>query len=60
MGVVVVLLIVAIVMYWLSILVLFIIGLTRLRSRPDNAKKLLILSGILLLIGTGICGLLMR
>lgn len=40
-------------------IIMLIIGLTRLKSRPDNAKKLLIAAGIYFLIGGGICGALL-
>ena len=37
-------------------IIILIIGLTRLKSRPENAKKLLIVAGIYFIIGGGICG----
>lgn len=40
-------------------IIMLIIGLTRLKSRPHNAKKLLIAAGIYFLIGGGICGALL-
>lgn len=40
-------------------IILLILGLTRLKSRPENAKKLLIAAGIYFLIGGGICGALL-
>ncbi|WMW77026.1 hypothetical protein RF683_05880 [Flavobacterium sp. 20NA77.7] len=40
-------------------IIMLIIGLTRLKSRPENAKKLLIAAGIYFLIGGGICGALL-
>jgi hypothetical protein len=40
-------------------IVLLILGLRRLKSRPENAKKLLIAAGVYLLIGSGICGVLL-
>lgn len=40
-------------------IIILIIGLTRLKSRPENAKKLLIAAAIYFLIGGGICGLLL-
>jgi len=39
--------------------VMLIIGLSRLKTKPENAKKLLIASGIYFLIGGGICGALL-
>ncbi len=41
-------------------IILLILGLTRLKSRPENAKKLLIAAGIYFLIGGGICGALLN
>lgn len=40
-------------------IILLILGLTRLKTRPENAKKLLIAAGIYFLIGGGICGALL-
>lgn len=40
-------------------IIMLIIGLTRLKSKPENAKKLLIAAGIYFLIGGGICGALL-
>lgn len=53
-------LIILILLYWLIPLTLLILGLVRLKSRPENAKKLLIAAGILCLIGAGVCGALLR
>lgn len=53
------LLIFAVVLYWLIPIILIIVGLVRIRSRPENAKKLLIVAGILLLVGAGFCGVLL-
>lgn len=36
--------------------ILLIIGLFKLKAKPESAKKFLILSGIYFLIGGGICG----
>lgn len=41
---------------WIIPIGLFILGLTRLKTKPRNAKILLIVSGIWLLIGLGFCG----
>ena len=43
-------------LYWLIPITLLIVGLVRIKSRPENAKKLLIGAGILFLVGAGICG----
>jgi hypothetical protein len=59
MGEIVYLLIFAVVLYWLIPVILIIVGLVRIRSRPENAKKLLIVAGILLLVGAGVCGALL-
>lgn len=40
----------------LPAIILLIVGLVRLRSRPENAKKLLIAAIIYFMIGGGICG----
>jgi hypothetical protein len=53
------LLIFLVVLYWLIPIILIIVGLVRIRSRPENAKKLLIVAGILLLVGAGVCGALL-
>jgi hypothetical protein len=53
------LLIFLVVLYWLIPVILIIVGLVRIRSRPENAKKLLIVAGILLLVGAGFCGALL-
>jgi hypothetical protein len=37
-------------------IIMLILGLSRLKTRPENAKKLLIAAGIYFLIGAGICG----
>lgn len=37
-------------------IITLIIGLARLKTRPENAKKFLIFSGIYFLIGAGVCG----
>ena len=40
-------------------IIMLILGLKRLKTRPENAKKLLIAAGIYFLIGGGICGALL-
>jgi len=37
-------------------IILLILGLSRLKSKPENARWLLIAAGIYFLIGGGICG----
>ncbi len=46
-------------LYWITPIVLFIIGLIRIRSRPEFAKKLLIAAGIMFLVGVGVCGVIL-
>jgi hypothetical protein len=41
-------------------IIMLILGLKRLKTRPENAKKLLIAAGVYFLIGGGICGALLR
>jgi hypothetical protein len=41
-------------------IIMLILGLNRLKTRPENARKLLIACGIYFLIGGGICGALLR
>jgi hypothetical protein len=38
-------------------IIMLIVGLVGLKSKPENAKKLLIAAGIYFLIGAGICGM---
>ena len=40
-------------------IILGIIGLTKLKSSPDTAKKLFIAAGIYFIVSAGICGALM-
>ncbi|MFM2386954.1 MAG: hypothetical protein RL660_1711 [Bacteroidota bacterium] len=40
----------------LPAIIMLLLGLARLKSRPDNAKKLLIGAAIYFVIGGGICG----
>ena len=48
-----------IILLWLIPIVLIIIGLVLLKSKPRTAKILLIIGGIWLLIGLGFCGSMM-
>ncbi|MGY6520993.1 MAG: hypothetical protein ACXIUD_04645 [Mongoliitalea sp.] len=51
------LLVIGILLIYLGPAILMVlIGLSRLKSRPESAKKLFIAAGIYFLIGTGICG----
>lgn len=40
----------------LPAIIMLIIGLRKLKTSPDTAKKLLIAAGIYFLIGAGVCG----
>jgi hypothetical protein len=40
-------------------IIMLILGSNRLKTRPENAKKLFIAAGIYFLIGGGICGALL-
>lgn len=57
LGILLIMLVVA--LAWIIPIVMLIVGLIRLKTRPKNAKTLLIISGIWLLIGIGFCGTLM-
>lgn len=37
-------------------ILMLIVGLNRLKTKPESAKKLLIAAGIYFIIGAGICG----
>lgn len=55
-GIMIILLIIIVIGYWLTPLILIILGLSRLKSKPENAKILLIISALMLLVGVGFCG----
>lgn len=60
MGEIMILLLIIIVFgYWLTPLILIILGLTRLKSRPENAKTLLVISAVMLIVGAGFCGIIL-
>jgi len=40
----------------LPAIITLIIGLVRLKTKPESAKKFLIFSGIYFIVGGGICG----
>lgn len=49
--------IVVVILLFLSpVVILLILGLNRLQSRPKNAKILFIIAGVYLLVGLGVCG----
>jgi hypothetical protein len=52
-------LILLIIMYWLTPILLIIVGLTQLKSNPKSAKTNLIIAAVMLTVGFGFCGLLM-
>ncbi len=43
-------------LFWATPIIMLIIGLTRLKSRPKNAKNLIIIAGVWLVVGVGACG----
>lgn len=43
-------------LFWITPIIMLIVGIARLKSRPKNAKTLLIISGIWLIVGVGACG----
>lgn len=45
--------------YWLTPLILIIIGATTFKSKPKSAKVLFIIAGTMLVVGLGFCGLLL-
>ena len=54
------LILIAYVICHIPALIMLILGLVRLKSKPENAKRLLIGAGIYFLIGGGICAALIR
>ena len=58
-GIMILLLIIIVLGYWLTPLILIILGLTRLKSKPENAKNFLIISVVMLVVGAGFCGALL-
>ena len=46
------------IMYWLTPIILIIVGLTQLKSNPKSAKTNLIIAAVMLTVGFGFCGLL--
>jgi len=46
-------------LFWIINIIVLITGLVRLKKNPESAKKLLIGSGIMLLVGAGVCGLML-
>ncbi|MFK8006072.1 MAG: hypothetical protein AB8H03_06860 [Saprospiraceae bacterium] len=42
--------------FWSIPIIILVVGLTRLKSRPKNAKTLIIIAGVWLVVGGGICG----
>ena len=52
-------LIIGSILYWLITIIVLITGLVRLKKNPESAKKLLIGSGLMLLVGAGVCGLIL-
>ena len=46
-------------LFWIINIIVLITGLVRLKKNPESAKKLLIGSGVMLLVGAGVCGLIL-
>ena len=46
------------IMYWLTPIILIIVGLAQLNSNPKSAKTNLIIAAVMLTVGFGFCGLL--
>lgn len=58
-GILIIALILGVFIYWMTPLILLILGLIRLKSKPENAKKLLIIAATMLVVGAGFCGVLL-
>jgi hypothetical protein len=54
-----IILIIIYLIFHLPAIIMLLLGMTILRTRPGRAKKLLIAAGIYFLIGGGICGVLL-
>ncbi|MEC7265602.1 MAG: hypothetical protein VXW38_17800 [Bacteroidota bacterium] len=44
------------IVYWLTPILLFIIGIVKLKSKPKTAKILFIVAAVMLVVGFGVCG----
>lgn len=53
-------LIIGSILYWLINLIILIMGLVRLKTKPESAKKTLIIAGGMFLVGTGTCGMMLQ
>jgi len=49
-------LILLVLFFWLSPMIMILVGAIQLRKNPAKAKKIIIVAGIWLLIGFGFCG----
>lgn len=49
-------LIILLIAYWATPFVLIIIAFIKLKSRPEKAKQLFIISAVMLTVGVGVCG----
>lgn len=58
-GAIVMLLLGAILWFWLTPIFLIFRGLTNLKSNPEYAKRLLIIAAIMLVVGLGFCGVIL-
>lgn len=45
--------------YWITPIILIIVGIVRLKKKPENAKKLFIIASVMFLVGGGVCSFLL-
>lgn len=55
-GIFILILVLLTIAYWVTPIVLIIVGLANLKSKPDRAKNLLIAGTVMLVVGIGFCG----
>lgn len=57
-GIILIIFIVYLILH-IPAIILLILGIRRLKSKPENARWLLIVAGVYFLVGGGICGTLL-